>query len=119
MILFAFSLFALASPAGRYTGKWIGSNAEGVIKIALTEAKKGEWTADVSFTYGDSDVKCKTISVKVADDKLDLVYEFEIAGMTAQSTVTGDIKGNEMSGNYHTKGSDGSDVDQGTWKASK
>ncbi len=119
LLVFVLSVVALASPAGRYVGKWVGTSAEGVIKIALSQADKGEWKADVSFTYGDANVPCKTISVKVTDDKLDLVYEFEIAGMQATSTVTGDIKGNEMSGTYHTKGSDGSDVDQGTWKVSK
>lgn len=119
LFLIAFSVAALASPAGNYVGKWVGMNAEGVIKIALSQADKGEWKAEVSFTYGDANVPCKTISVKVTDDKLDLVYEFEIAGMQARSTVTGDIKGNEMSGKYHTQGTDGSDVDQGTWKVSK
>lgn len=123
-ILFSFlflllsSVVVLASPAGNYVGKWVGSNAEGVIKIALTQ-DKGEWKAEVSFTYADTEIKCKTVSVKVTGDKLDLVYTFEIAGMQAQSTVTGDIKGEEMSGKYHTQGADGSDVDQGTWKVTK
>lgn len=117
--LFLLSTVGFASPAGNYVGKWVGGSAEGVIKIALTQTDKGEWNADVSFTYGDADIKCKTVSVKVQDNKLDLVYTFEIAGMQAQSAVTGDIKGNEMSGKYHTTGSDGSDVDQGTWKVSK
>jgi hypothetical protein len=119
LLVLLFSVVVLASPAGNYVGKWVGSSAEGVIKIALTQAEKGEWKADVSFTYGDADIKCKTVSVKVENNKLDLVYTFEIAGMQAQSTVTGDINGQEMSGKYHTQGSDGSDVDQGTWKVSK
>jgi hypothetical protein len=117
LFLLVFSAVVLASPAGNYVGKWVGGSAEGVIKIALTQ-EKGEWKADVSFTYGDADIKCKTVSVKVEGSKLDLVYTFEIAGMQAQSTVTGDIKDEEMSGTYHTQGADGSDVDQGTWKVS-
>ena len=117
--LFVFSIAALASPAGTYVGKWIGMTAEGDFKIALAQAEKGEWKAEVSFTYGDSDIKCKIVSVKVEDDKVELVYDFEIASLHARSTVTGDIKGNEMSGNYHTQAADGSDVDQGTWKVSK
>src|SRR5579863_8184267 len=94
LFLLVFSAVVLASPAGNYVGKWVGGSAEGVIKIALTQ-EKGEWKADVSFTYGDADIKCKTVSVKVEGSKLDLVYTFEIAGMQAQSTVTGDIKGEE------------------------
>ena len=119
LFLFVFSITALASPAGTYVGKWIGMNAEGDFRIALSQAEKGEWKAEVSFTYADSDIKCKIVSVKVEDDKVELVYDFEIATLHARSTVTGDIKGNEMSGKYHTQGADGSDVDQGTWKVTK
>lgn len=118
-LLFVFSVFALAAPAGTYVGKWTGASADGTFKITLSQTEKGDWNADVSFTYSGADVKCKTVSVKVTGDKLDLVYDFEIAGLQAQSTVAGDIKGNEISGTYHTKGADGSDVDQGTWKVSK
>ena len=90
-------------------------NAEGDFRIALSQAEKGEWKAEVSFTYADSDI----VSVKVTDDTVELVYDFEIATLHARSTVTGDIKGNDMSGKYHTQGADGSDVDQGTWKVTK
>lgn len=120
-LLFVVLLFAslgLASPAGSYVGKWVGANAEGAFKIALIEAGKGEWKANVSFTYGNADVECKIVSVKVENDSVELVYDFEIAGLQARSTVTGEIKGSEMSGKYHTQGADGSDVDQGTWKVS-
>jgi hypothetical protein len=116
LFLLLFPASVLASPAGAYTGKWIGANAEGDFKLALSQTDKGEWTADVSFTYGDSDIKCKIVSVKVDDSKIELVYDFQIAGMQARSTVTGDIKGGEMSGKYHTKAPDGTDVDEGTWK---
>jgi len=116
LFLLVLCAVALASPAGTYTGKWFGANAEGDFKIALSQAEKGEWTAEVSFTYGDSDIKCKTVSVKVEDGKIELVYDFQIAGMQARSSVTGEIKGDEMSGKYHTQAPDGSDVDQGTWK---
>jgi hypothetical protein len=105
-----------ASPAGSYTGKWFGASAEGDFKLALSQTEKGEWVADVSFTYGDSDIKCKTVSVKVDDTGIELVYEFQIADMQARSTVTGDIKGSKMSGRYHTKAPDGTGVDEGTWR---
>ncbi len=118
LFLFMFSAVVLASSAGTYAGTWTGATAEGAIKITLSQAEKGEWKADVSFTYGDTDIKCKTVSVKVEEGKLELVYGFEIGGLHAESTVTGEIKGSEISGKYHTKGADGSDVDQGTFKVS-
>ena|SRR6267154_1947666 len=119
LFLFVFSAIMPASPAGSYAGTWTGSTAEGAIKIALSQAaEKGPWKAEVSFTFGDADIKCKTVSVKVEDGKLELVYDFEIAGMRAQSTVTGEIKGQEISGKYRTLGTDGTDVDQGTFKVS-
>ena len=112
-------MVALASPAGTYVGKWIGINAEGDFKIALSQTENGEWRAEVSFTYGDADIKCKMVSVKVKNGNVELVYDFEIASLHARSTVTGEIKGDEMSGKYHTEGADRSEVDQGTWKVSK
>jgi len=118
LFVLLFSVVMLASPAGTYVGTWTGATAEGAIKIALSPgAEKGQWNAEVSFTYSGADIKCKTVSVKVEDDKVELVYDFEIADTHAESTAIGEIKGNEMSGKYHTKGADGSDVDQGTFKA--
>jgi len=89
------------------------------MRIALTPAaEQGRWSADVSFTYTGADVKCKTVSVKVADGKVELVYDFEIGDFQGRSTLTGSITNTEISATYHTKGADGSDVDQGTVKAS-
>jgi hypothetical protein len=116
--MFSSLAFAFANPAGKYSGTWTGSNNDGTIKIALTQAAaKGEWNADVSFTVGDQEVKCKTISVKVADDKLDLVYEFNVSGLQATSTVSGKFDGGKLEGQYTTKSSEGASVDQGTFKA--
>src|SRR5258708_7661907 len=116
-LVFLFSVMALAfaSPAGKYAGTWTG--AEGTIKIALGQAAaQGEWTADVSFTLGEQDVKCKTVAVKVDGDKLELSYDFTIGALQARSTVIGKIKETTMEGDYTTKGADGSSVDAGTWK---
>ncbi len=118
-LVFLFSAMALAfaSPAGKYVGTWTGAGGEGAIKIALAPAAaQGEWTADVSFTLGEQDVKCKTVSVKVDGDRLELSYDFTIGALQARSTVIGKIKETTMEGDYTTKGADGSSVDAGTWK---
>jgi hypothetical protein len=118
LLLFSSLAFAytFAGLAGKYTGTWSGAQSSGTIKIALAQAK-GEWNADVSFTLGDQEVKCKTVSVKVDGEKVVLVYEFSVSGLEAESTLTGQLKGASLEGTYSTKGEDGSHVDDGTWKA--
>ncbi len=109
--------FAFASPAGKYSGTWVGLQSDGTIKIALAPAAaKGEWTADVSFTLGEQEVKCKTVSIKVDGDKLDLAYEFNLGGLQATSTVAGKFDGGKLEGTYTTKSAEGAAVDQGTFK---
>jgi len=108
---------ALASPAGKYSGTWVGLQSEGTIKIQLAQASgKGEWSADVSFTLGEQEVKCKTVSIKVDGDKLDLAYEFNVGGLQATSTVVGKFDGAKLEGTYSTKSAEGAAVDQGTFK---
>jgi hypothetical protein len=108
--------FAFASPAGKYSGTWVGQQSDGGIKIALATAASGEWTADVSFTLGEQEVKCKTVHIKVDGDKLDLAYEFNVGGLQATSTVVGKFDGAKLEGTYSTKSSEGAAVDQGTFK---
>src|SRR5205814_4779345 len=83
----------------------------------LTQAEKGAWSAEVSFTLGDQEVKCTIVSVKVDGEKLVVVYDFSVSGLQAESTITGQLKGSTLEGTYSTKGADGSHVDDGTWKA--
>lgn len=119
-ILLAFlliSLLALAAPAaGKYTGTWVGQQSDGGINIALAKAAQGDWTAEVSFTLGGQEVKCKTVRIKVDGDKLDLAYEFNLGGLQATSTVAGQFDGEKLEGKYSTKSAEGADVDQGTFK---
>lgn len=116
-LLFSSLAFAFANPAGKYTGTWAGMQSDGTIKIVLAPAAaKGEWTADVSFTLGEQEVKCKTVSIKVDGDKLDLAYEFNLGGLQATSTVAGKFDGAKLEGSYSTKSSEGAAVDQGTFK---
>jgi hypothetical protein len=107
---------AMAGPAGKYTGTWAGVQSDGGINIALAQSAQGEWTADVSFTLGGQEVKCKTVRIKVDGDKLDLAYEFNLGGLQATSTVAGKFEGEKLEGKYSTKSAEGADVDQGTFK---
>jgi hypothetical protein len=115
--LLSLTALAFANPAGKYSGTWVGQQSDGGIKIALAPAAtQGEWTAEVSFTLGDQEVKCKTVHIKVDGDKLDLAYEFNIGGLQATSTVVGKFDGAKLEGTYSTKSSEGAAVDQGTFK---
>jgi hypothetical protein len=114
--LLSVAVFAFAIPAGKYSGTWTGTQSDGTIKIALAQAAKGDWTADVSFTLGEQDVKCKTVSIKVEGDRLDLAYEFNVGGLQATSTVVGKFDSGKLEGTYTTKSAEGAAVDQGTFK---
>jgi hypothetical protein len=117
-LLLLFSLaWAAASPAGKYSGTWAGATSDGGIKIELVKPASGDWDANVSFTMGGQEVKCKTASVRVDGSKVELVYDFSLgADIQLRSTVTGTIAGEKMEGAYTTKSGDGNTVDQGTWK---
>jgi hypothetical protein len=116
-LLFSSLAFGFVSHAGKYTGTWTGVTSDGTIKIALAPAAaQGEWTAEVSFTLGEQEVKCKTVSVKVEGEKLNLVYDFNVSGLQATSTVTGQFDGTNLEGQYSTKSAEGASVDQGTFK---
>ncbi|HEY6273364.1 MAG TPA: hypothetical protein VIX19_15395 [Terriglobales bacterium] len=106
---------AVTSPAGKYAGTWVGQQSDGGINIVLAQAA-GDWTADVSFTLGGQEVKCKTVRIKVDGTNLDLAYEFNVGGLQATSTVTGKFDGDKLEGKYSTKSAEGADVDQGTFK---
>ena len=41
LLLLSSVAFAYAGLAGKYTGTWTGSQSEGTIKVALTQAEKG------------------------------------------------------------------------------
>jgi hypothetical protein len=118
LLLFSSILaFAASGPAGKYSGTWAGATSDGGIKIELIKPSSADWDANVSFTMGGQEVKCKTASVKVDGSKLELVYDFNLgADIQLRSTVTGTINGEKMEGAYTTKSGDGNTVDQGTWK---
>ena len=110
-------LFA-AGVAGTYKGSYSGSaGASGDILVMLKQADDGAWKAEVTFGFGGDDVKTKVTSVSVDGAKVKIVYEFDLDGNGLESTITGELKGTTIAGDYHTKATaDGSAVDEGTWK---
>src|ERR1700676_5560914 len=114
----SFCLFA-AGLAGTYKGTYSGSaGASGDFVVSLTQAENGEWKSEVTFTLGGADVKTKVTSLKVDGSKVTIVYQFDLQGTALESTITGELNSGALAGDYHTKVvSDGSAVDEGTWKA--
>jgi hypothetical protein len=117
-LMASFILFA-AGLAGTYKGTYSGSaGASGDFVVSLTQSDNGEWKSEVTFTLGGADVKTKITSLAVDGSKVKIVYEFDLQGTALESTVTGELNGATLAGDYHTKVvTDGSAVDEGTWKA--
>lgn len=115
LLALTFALFA-AGLAGTYKGSYSGS-ASGDISVTLKQADDGVWKSEVTFTYDGQDIKTKVTSVSVEGAKVKIVYDFDLAGNGLESTITGELKGTTLAGEYHTKSTgDGSAVDEGTWK---
>ena len=114
------SFFLLAAGlAGTYKGTYSGSaGASGDFVVSLTQAGNGDWKSEVTFTLGGADVKTKITSLVVDGSKVKIVYEFDLQGTALESTVTGELTGATLAGDYRTKVvADGTAVDEGTWKA--
>ena len=117
-VVASFFLFA-AGLAGTYKGTYSGSaGASGDFVVSLTQAGNGDWKSEVTFTLGGADVKTKITSLAVDGSKVKIVYEFDLQGTALESTITGELNGATLAGDYHTKVmADGSAVDEGSWKA--
>jgi hypothetical protein len=119
LLCFAVALVLFAAGlAGTYKGTYSGSaGASGDILVKLTQADDGDWKSEVTFTLSGQDVKTKITSVKVDGSKVKIVYEFDLEGTGLESTITGELNGTTLAGDYHTRATaDGSAVDEGTWK---
>jgi hypothetical protein len=115
MLLAMAALAAAGDIAGNYTGHWNGAGGDGDFKIVLAQAGE-KWNADVAFTFGGQDVKCKVTSVKVNGAQVELVYEFDLLTNRLESTATGEVQEKTFAGKYKTRAlADNSPVDQGTF----
>lgn len=107
--------------SGTYKGSYTGSaGASGDFVVSFNKADNGDWKSEVTFTLGGENVKTKITSLQVDGSKVKVVYTFDLQGTALESTVTGELKGATLEGAYHTKVvTDGSAVDDGTWKATQ
>ncbi len=119
LAILAVSPLAAQSVAGKYTGKWTGSSANGGFTVALAGAGS-EWKADVAFTIAETEVKTKVTMVKVDGAKVEVQYEFDLGGNLLQSTIRGELSGDRIAGKYTTVALPAKQpVDQGDFEASK
>ena len=121
-LLFA-AVCTAAAPdlAGRYTGEWKSNSAGGggAFRLSLENGTAG-WKCDVVFAYAGQEVKTVMKEVKVDGSKIDVSYDFDLAGNALRSHVTGEFNGKAFDGKYQTTTVDGSTaVDDGTWTAAK
>jgi len=120
MILLSATLSA-ADLSGEYAGEWQSSAAGsgGAIRFVLNQDSGGVWKCELSFSYAGAEVKTVMREVKVQDPKIGLTYDFDVQGATLQSHVTGEWSGTEFRGKYESRLADGSQIDAGTWSASR
>lgn len=114
-------LIAAAAIEGRYEGKWSSTagSGNGDIRIAVLPGEGG-WKGEAMFTMDGSEVPCKVVRLELNETKVVIAYQFNLAGYSLVSTLTGEAKGDSISGKYETKTSDGSQqIDAGSWSASK
>src|SRR5271167_4579880 len=120
VLIFCFALAAMlcaAGVAGKYKGSYSGAAGEsGEIKVMLKQSDDGAWKSEVTFTYEGENIKTKIKSVTVDGAKVKIVYEFDLEDDGLESTLSGELSGTTLSGDYKTKaGADGSAVSEGTW----
>src|SRR5262245_38195709 len=93
-LVFLFSLLsgraADTDLAGRFTGDWKSNaaGASGTFRMSL-EPTSGGWKCEVSFTFGDQEVKTRMQEVKVDQGKVEAAYDFELLGNTLRSRIEG------------------------------
>jgi len=122
LLLVVFAVFGAGDFAGTYTGDWKsdGSGNGGAIRFTLTPAAGGPWKSDLTFGLDGADVKTIMREVKVEDDKIELVYDFDVQGTTLRSHIKGQWSGTTFKGSYQTTTPNGSTaVDSGSWNAAR
>jgi hypothetical protein len=108
--------------AGGFKGEWKSSNSGngGEFHFVLTNVEGGMKSDNVGFTLDGAAVTAKARTVKLQDNKLDLVYDFSVQGYDLRTSHKGEWNGTDFRGTYETQTQDGSQtVDSGTWTAKR
>lgn len=106
------------SLAGDYAGKWKGENeVSGNIRLKLSQAADGKWSASAVFTYEGTEVPTTTKSVKVEGSTVELVMGWEIQGVSSSTKLMGELKDGSLQGKYESATSESAAT--GTWSAKR
>jgi hypothetical protein len=122
LILIAGAVAADRDLPGKYTGEWksASSGNGGAIRFTLATSADGAWKSDLSFDLDGSLVKTTMREAKLSDGKIELLYDFDIQGVTARSHVKGEWNGTAFQGKYETTLADGTQsLDGGSWNAAR
>ena len=120
LLLLAAAFAADTNLAGGYAGEWkSGASGNGGPLRFVLENAGGDWNGSAAFALDGTDVPCTMRTMKIADNKIEQVYEFEVQGTVLRSTQKGEWKDGEFRGTYETATVDGQGVDAGTWSAKR
>jgi hypothetical protein len=108
--------------AGKFSGDWKsnGAGTGGKFQIHLDSGAGGAWKCEVTFLFGDQEVKTRNCGAKVDQGKLEASYDFDLMGNVLRSKINGQWNGKSLEGQYHTTAVEGGGaVDEGTWTAAR
>ena len=74
-------------------------------------------TAEVSFTFQESEIPCKVTSFKVDGAKIEIVVDWTIDGSPGQSRLIGEFSGAKLEGTYQSETPD--TRSSGTWAVTR
>jgi hypothetical protein len=112
------SVVAAPGLAGKYTGDWKSSSSGsgGAIRFTLDGPRDEIWRAELSFVLDGANVPTVMREVKVKEPNIELTYDFDAAGATLRSHITGEWDGSTFKGKYDTTVG-GAPIDSGVWTA--
>jgi hypothetical protein len=110
-----------ADVAGRYAGEWKsnGGGGNGAFRMSLDPGSGGACKLEVTFAFSGSDVKTSVRECKLSGSKVDATYDFDLMGNQLRSHILGELNGDAIQGTYQTTSTDGGQVDDGVWNASR
>lgn len=104
--------------AGEYAGKWKAENdASGNLRLKLSQAADGKWSAEAVFSYEGTEVPTTTKSIKVEGAKIELVMGWEIQGVSSSTKLTGELNDDVLQGKYDSATAESAAT--GTWNAKR